>query len=566
MNARKKISVNRILRKRTRSSSPSASESLGGAFIVGSAAQRLRDRARARARRCARARTRTRAMSAHQTIKRVLLTPLAQALGEPNDGTPLAEHAPLVAALSAQEFERVFCRQTGARTRTIVNAFFDALQHTPDVSGAAPAASAAVPQSSARTRARGDVTNQAFWREMTDKLLLSDDERRSALQEALDDDERASFGPGDACQSNESDADADMQYSQPPDAAESDDDDNDDDEDEAEVDEKSADEADRGGDGARSSAHAIDAARRKNTKKRKAASENKKMRDDGGGGASSGDERKKAKVAASARSGERDRKMSDAARKVKAAQAERKRKRKDDYADKAYEEEWQKTLGDVIQVAAVTLLQRQAAAKIGQRVEQPFWRLVLADESGDEEICAMARALSAVDVKLDLALEDAERANANEVRVMRDFVANSESVRRVDDAKVGDASTCTVLRRRVERSTLAAYEALRVREDGSVKPVTLIALAALEPLIDALWFCDNFMTATQEHVRRRLLKIRGYNNGKSTVATALSKLRNDTAKNSATVWLYKALRKALDRVDMSVSMLHIDPPAPVDED
>src|SRR6056297_1059935 len=283
MNARKKISVNRILRKRTRSSSPSASESLGGAFIVGSAAQRLRDRARARARRCARARTRTRAMSAHQTIKRVLLTPLAQALGEPNDGTPLAEHAPLVAALSAQEFERVFCRQT-----------------------------------SARTRARGDVTNQAFWREMTDKLLLSDDERRSALQEALDDDERASFGPGDACQSNESDdeellnslfdsdleesgqgddsgsdsddsesrqgdasessgADADMQYSQPPDAAESDDDDNDDDEDEAEVDEKSADEADRGGDGARSSAHAIDAARRKNTKKRKAASENKKM-------------------------------------------------------------------------------------------------------------------------------------------------------------------------------------------------------------------------------------------------------------------------------------------------
>jgi len=546
-------------------------------------------------------------MSAHQTIKRVLLTPLAQALGEPNDGTPLAEHAPLVAALSAQEFERVFCRQTGARTRTIVNAFFDALQHTPDVSGAAPAASAAVPQSSARTRARGDVTNQAFWREMTDKLLLSDDERRSALQEALDDDERASFGPGDACQSNESDdeellnslfdsdleesgqgddsgsdsddsesrqgdasessgADADMQYSQPPDAAESDDDDNDDDEDEAEVDEKSADEADRGGDGARSSAHAIDAARRKNTKKRKAASENKKMRDDGGGGASSGDERKKAKVAASARSGERDRKMSDAARKVKAAQAERKRKRKDDYADKAYEEEWQKTLGDVIQVAAVTLLQRQAAAKIGQRVEQPFWRLVLADESGDEEICAMARALSAVDVKLDLALEDAERANANEVRVMRDFVANSESVRRVDDAKVGDASTCTVLRRRVERSTLAAYEALRVREDGSVKPVTLIALAALEPLIDALWFCDNFMTATQEHVRRRLLKIRGYNNGKSTVATALSKLRNDTAKNSATVWLYKALRKALDRVDMSVSMLHIDPPAPVDED
>jgi len=561
-------------------------------------------------------------MSVEDEIGRVFERPLARALKTPNDGKPLAQHTPAVAALQNGAFDRVFCRQTHAQTCERIDSLMEKIKNPPNVTGGASAQTLIAPPNSTdaanveqkkKTQpvkssksvskaGRTKVTKQKFWQEMSNGLL-STEEREKVLDDTLNDDERAELAEGDACFSDEIDDedelnslfDSDLDNSDDESGSDSDDDSNDEsdggtademtarpnqmvDEVEQEVeydgDNDHHDDDDDDDDDSVSGVADGKQAANKNTKKRKKQNKNKSiaLSDDEDGflgrplSSATNKKQKTSNSAARAASSNSGRKMSKDAREVKKAQAERKRNRKEQFGDNESGAQLQEAFNNVIQVAAVSLLQERAALQHNQTIQQPFWRLVLADESGDEEIGAMAQALSVVELELDLALEDAERGNPVKMRVLRDFVSNASSVRRLADSMVGDTSTCTVMRRRVERSALAAYEAVRVRADGTEKPVKLIALASLEPLVEALWFADNFMTATQQCVAHRLTKIRGYKNGTSKVATALAKLRNDTAKNSATSWLCKTLRKSLDRIDMSVAMLHIDPPAPADAD
>jgi len=521
-------------------------------------------------------------MSARTEINSLFLDPLGAALASGGDAATRATvgstFAASMQALRADDakFGRVFCRQTHAQTRERVDALLNSIAaDAPNVTGAMKAASPRRPITNTQA---AKVTEPDMASLMLDKAA-----REKALELALTADERAELRRTDApaaaaaadaaaepvrvdeLSDFENDDDANSLFDS--DDSESGAEDREEAEYDAEVDGPPADQDDEfeAGDGGEQDGdeeEEEDEVPREMERAANASEDDDEAVFERALKKARSPVKRKAKTTAGARQ-----QMSAVAREVKKAQAESKRKRKEAYGSEASSRAVTDMLGSIVEVAATNLYQRQAAALSGQPVVQTFERLVLTDTSDDERIKRLAHALTQLRHEIAATTDLARRAKPTELEVLCDFVGGAESVCALSDANAAGASSCAVLRRRVAPSALTAYEALRDRPDGTHKPVKMVALTSLAPLIEALWFLENLMPIAEERVRARLLKMRGFSNGKTTYGKMIELLAADDTASSVSRYLFKTLRKSLDRVDMSVAMLSARPPEPdADED
>ncbi len=236
--------------------------------------------------------------------------------------------------------------------------------------------------------------------------------------------------------------------------------------------------------------------------------------------------------------------------KGKKMQAERKRLRKEELSSESGKARLLAAASDYIYVAAANVFQRNAAGDAP--IDRTFAQAVRDDRSDHEQITRLKRSMALIDLELFGAINACFESAPVETEILRDLVNDASEIRQLPMPATINAAvaTCAILRQPTP-GHLSAIEIVR----SARKPAFVTICSTFERLCEDFRFVVNPMAHAEAIVTARLRHMRGFVNGKTTLADMTKLLVEDQTKSAAAPAFVARYKLALDRVDTFCMLL-----------
>lgn len=236
---------------------------------------------------------------------------------------------------------------------------------------------------------------------------------------------------------------------------------------------------------------------------------------------------------------------------MKKQQASLKRDRTEELKDEEKKAEVKETLKHYLFVATMQVAGGQPQ----------FRQEVLAEaDTGGPRVAQLAQAVTEIEALINKSVLLANAATPGPMQEITDFVKGASVIETGPESYAKAATRCEIMKTsHTGANELVCLKALHhVRRAGGVVEDVWkrkVVRATLRPLIDAFLFVLNMLLITENIIADKLLTSSKYKNNQSTLADAIRIICDDTTQKSPINTVYAKLKAALDRVDMSATML-----------